>query len=756
MQNEMIRVLDASQNNLKNVSVDIPKHQITVVTGVSGSGKSSLVLDTIAAQSRRELNETFPSFAQRYLPKYGRPKVGRIESLPPAIVVDQKKPSGQVRSTVGTYTDTYSLLRLLFSRVGEPFVGYSDSFSFNHPQGRCPRCDGLGEIMEIDVHKLVDFDKCLNDPGVINYVAYEPGQWRWLYYGACGLYDPNKKIRDFTPEELHLFLYQEPMTLKNPPPDYYKNGKYEGLMYRMNRMLKRDDAKVHWKKLEPIVTQGVCPECHGARLNSKILSCKIGGKNIADVVKLPLGEILTWLEGIHNPIAVDIKEALQSRIQALIDIGLDYLTLDRAMGTLSGGEAQRCKIAKYNNSSLSDMLYILDEPSVGLHSHDIHRLSKAIVELRDRGNTVLMVEHHKEMMEIADHIIDMGPGAGTKGGKILFEGSYPELLESQTQTGKLLRLHTGLKPQVRTPSEWFELRELHLHNLKNVSVKLPKGLLTVIAGVAGSGKSSLMQAFANQSKEDVILISQKSIGSSLRSTPATYLGVADDIRKLFAKEHGQTARLFSFNGAGACPVCQGKGVIVSEMAFMDSIETECEACGGLRYSQKALHYTLDGLNIAQVMDLTIRQAMERFEGTVIEEKLRPLADVGLFYLHLNQALSTLSGGELQRMKLASYLGKKGQILVLDEPTDGLHLQDIQNIIALFDRLVSDGNTIFLIEHNLEVLKAADYIVEVGPGGGEEGGQIIFEGTPKQLLQSKQSVTRPYLEKTLGNSQEGIL
>ncbi len=753
MRKEMIRVVDATQNNLKHVSVDIPKNKITVVTGVSGSGKSSLVLDTIAAQSRRELNDTFPSFAQRYLPKYGRPKVGRIESLPPAIVVDQKKPSGQVRSTVGTYTDTYSLLRLLFSRVGEPFVGYSDSFSFNHPQGRCPRCDGLGEVTEIDVHKLVDFDKCLNDPGVINYVAYEPGQWRWLYYGACGLYDPNKKIRDFTPEELHLFLYQEPMTLKNPPPDYYKNGKYEGLMYRMNRMLKRDDAKVHWKKLEPIVTQGICPACQGARLNPKILSCRIGGKNIADVTKMPLREIITWLDAIRDPLAVDMKAALHSRIQALMDIGLDYLTLDRAMGTLSGGEAQRCKIAKYNNSSLSDMLYILDEPSVGLHSHDIHRLSEAIVELRNRGNTVLMVEHHKEIMEIADHIIDMGPGAGTNGGEVLFEGTYPELLNSETQTGRLLRQNTGLKSQVRKPSGWFELQDLNLHNLKNVSVKLPRGVLTVIAGVAGSGKSSLMQAFANQSQEEVTLISQKSIGSSLRSTPATYLGVADEIRKLFAKESGQKAGMFSFNGTGGCPVCQGKGVIISEMAFMDSIETVCEACGGLRYSREALQYTLDGLNIAQVMDLTIQQAMERFAGTVIEEKLRPLADVGLFYLHLNQALSTLSGGELQRMKLASYLEKRGQILVLDEPTDGLHLQDIQHIIALLEQLVSDGNTIFLIEHNLEVLKAADYVVEVGPGGGEEGGKIVFEGTPKELLQCSESVTASYLEKALGKSQE---
>ena len=749
MQHDKIRVTDAVQNNLRHVSVDIPKHQITVVTGVSGSGKSSLVLDTVAAQSRRELNDTFPSFAQRYLPKYGRPHVAEIENLPAAIVIDQKKPSSQVRSTLGTYSDTYSLLRLLFSRVGKPFVGYSDCFSFNHPQGRCLRCDGLGEITELDVHKLVDFDKCLNDSGCIRYVAYEPGQWRWLYYGACGLFDPNKKIRDYTPEELQLFLWQEPMKLQNPPPEYYKTATYEGLMYRMNRMLKRDDAKVHWKKLEPLVNQGVCPECHGARLNKKILSCKICGRNIADVTTMSLREILRWLAEIDDPIAVDMVEALRSRIQAMIDIGLDYLTLDRPMGTLSGGEAQRCKIAKYNNSSLSDLLYVLDEPSVGLHSHDIHRLSEAIVQLRDRGNTVLMVEHHREMMEIADHIIDMGPGAGELGGNVLFEGTYEELTNCGTLTGELLRQRHGLKEAPRVPEDWFRLEHLTLHNLKDVSVRLPKGLFTVIAGVAGSGKSSLMEAFRNQSDEEIIFISQKNIGISLRSTPATYLGVADDIRKLYAKESGQKLSLFTFNGEGACPVCEGKGVVVSEMAFMDSVETVCEACGGKRYRPEVLEYRVKGLNIAQMMDLSITHAMELFAGTKIAEKLQPLADVGLGYLHLNQALSTMSGGELQRMKLASHLGKKGQILILDEPTDGLHLQDVQRIIALFDSLVGKGNTVFLIEHNLEVLKAADYAVEIGPGGGEEGGRIIFEGTPAQMLRCPDSVTAPYLKKSLG-------
>ena len=749
MVQDNIKVIDAVQNNLKHISVEIPKHQITVVTGVSGSGKSSLVMDTVAAQSRRELNETFPSFAQRYLPKYGRPHVGYVENLPAAIVIDQKKPSGQVRSTVGTYTDTYSLLRLLFSRVGKPFVGYSDSFSFNHPQGRCPRCDGLGEITELDIHKLVDFDKCLNDSGVINYAAFEPGQWRWERYANSGLFDLNKKIKDYTKEELDLFLYCEPMKLKNPPENWFKTAKYEGLVHRMYRsVINSEEGKVHKKLLEPMITQGICPECHGSRLNQKILTCKIGGKNIAEIVSMPLKDIIKWLDEIDDPIGEDIVNSLRNRIQALIDIGLDYITLDRNMGTLSGGEAQRCKIAKYNNSSLCDLLYVLDEPSVGLHSHDIHRLSEAVIGLRDRGNTVLMVEHHKEMMEIADHIIDMGPGAGALGGQVLFEGSYDELNNCDTLTGKLLRKNSKIKENVRKAEEWFSLEHLNLHNLKDISVKLPKGVLTVIAGVAGSGKTSLMEAFAKQSDEEVILINQKNIGASLRSTPATYLDLSDDIRKLFAKSSGQKIGLFSFNGAGACPVCQGKGVVVSEMAFMDSIETVCEACGGLRYSEEALKYKVDELNIAEVMDLTIRQAMERFAGTAIEKKLKPLADVGLFYLHLNQALSTLSGGELQRMKLASYLGNKGQILILDEPTDGLHLQDVQNIISLFDNIVADGNSVFLIEHNLEVLKAADYVVEIGPGGGADGGNIIFEGTPSEMLKSTSSITAPYLKKSI--------
>lgn len=742
---EYIKIEGAYENNLKHISLDIPKKQITIFTGVSGSGKSSLVLDTIAASSRRELNETFPSFVQQYLPKYGRPHVDRIGNLPVAIVIDQRKPAPNARSTVGTYTDIYSLLRLLFSRVGKPFVGYSDTFSFNHPQGRCTRCDGLGEIRELDVHKLVDFDKCLNDEDVIHYVTFQPGQWRWIRYACSGLFDLDKKIRDYTPEELRLFLYSPQIRLKNPPADWPKTAKYEGLVTRMYRsIINSEEGKIHQKVLEPMVTMGICPDCGGTRLNDKELSCRINGRNIAEVTHMAIPEIIAWLREIDDPLAKDMKQAIGGRLSALLEIGLGYLTLDRSMETLSGGEAQRCKIAKYINSSLSDMLYVLDEPSVGLHSHDIHLLKASVRKLRDHGNTVLLVEHHKEMIQIADHIVDMGPGSGMEGGRILYEGDYAGLLRSDTLTGRMLGENTPLKESLRIPSGWFTVKHARLHNLKDVTVDLPMGVLAVIAGVAGSGKSSLMECFRRDFPEEVIYISQKNIGISLRSTPATYLGVADDIRKLFAKESKAGLSMFTFNGKGGCPVCGGKGVIVSDMAFMDSIETVCEACGGLRYSPEALRYTVDGLTIAEVMDLTVRKASLRFAGTVIAEKLRPLMLVGLGYLHLNQALSTLSGGELQRVKLASYLGTQSKVFVLDEPTDGLHVKDIRHIISLFDSMVDQGNSVFLIEHNLDVLKAADYVIEIGPGGGLMGGEILFSGTPKELLSCERSVTKDYL------------
>lgn len=707
---EHIIVRDATENNLKHINVSIPKGKITVVTGVSGSGKSSLVLDTIAAKSRRELNDTFPSFTQQYLPKYGRPHVGEIENLPIAIVIEQRKPTSNSRSTVGTYTDIYALLRLLFSRIGQPFVGFSDSFSFNHPAGSCPRCSGLGEIRELDIHKLVDFNKSLNDEDTIHYIAFHKGGWRWIRYAHSGLFDLDKKIKDYSPEELDLFLNSPQIRLKNPPANWPKSAKYEGLIPRMYRsIINSEEGLLHAAALNPMLTMGTCPDCGGSRLNEKIRSCKIAGVNIADVTAMSISDCRQWVETIDNPLAVDMKRAILERLTALEEIGLGYLTLDRAIGTLSGGEAQRCKIAKYINSPLSDVMYILDEPSVGLHNHDILLMQKSVQKLKNHGNTVILVEHHKEIIKIADHIIDMGPGAGMNGGEIVFEGSYEELLHSNTLTGTMLRTTRATKDQVRTPQSHFLLKDANLHNLKNLSVELPLGVMCGIAGVAGSGKSSLMECFRNSypHPEDIVYISQKNIGISLRSTPATYLEVADDIRKLFAKTNKTKADLFSFNGKGGCPVCQGKGVIVNDMAFMDAIETTCEACNGLRYSQEVLAYQVKGMNIAEVMDLTANKASEVFEGTVIAEKLEPLRKVGLGYLHLNQSLSTLSGGELQRIKLASRLRDKAKIFIMDEPSDGLHAGDIKRIIDLFDTMVSSGNTIFLIEHNIEMLKACD-------------------------------------------------
>ena len=756
----MIRIRGARENNLKDISLDIPKYKITVFTGVSGSGKSSLVLDTIAAKSRRELNDTFPTFVQQYLPKYGRPHVDEIEGLPIAVVIDQKKPAQNSRSTVGTYTDIYALMRLLFSRVGKPFVGYSDSFSFNHPQGSCPRCSGLGEIRELDIHKLVDFDKSLNDEDTIHYIAFGKGGWRWIRYARSGLFDLDKKIKDYSPEELDLFLNSPQIKLKNPPAGWPKSAKYEGIIPRMYRsIINSEEGLLHAAVLNPMLTMGTCPDCGGTRLNPKVLTCKIEGINIAEACAMPISRLNAWIRGLSDPLAVDLKETIGARLTALEEIGLGYLSLDRPVGTLSGGEAQRCKIAKYINSSLSDVLYILDEPSVGLHNRDIERMKRSVRRLRDHGNTVLLVEHHPEMIRIADHVVDMGPGPGIDGGRIVFQGSYEELLKSGTATGSMIGEPVPFKAHPRPVDRPFHLENATLHNLKGISVDIPLGICGVVAGVAGSGKSSLMECFrkAYPNPDDIVYISQKSIGVSLRSTPATYMEVAGDIRKAFAKAHKMKEEYFTFNGKGACPVCGGKGVIVSEMAFMDAIETTCEACGGLRYAPEALAYTLkrstvipspegvkESLNIAEVMDLSVRLASAFFAGTVIEQKLKPLRDVGLQYLHLNQALSTLSGGELQRLKLASYLGVEGKIFIIDEPTDGLHTKDIRHILRLFDSLVDRGNTVWLIEHNLDVIRSADWLIELGPGAGEDGGTVIYEGTPEGCLHCPSSVTKDYL------------
>ena len=762
-QESCIRIIGATENNLKNITVEIPKKKITVFTGVSGSGKSSLCLDTIAAESRRELNETFPSFVQQYLPKYGRPEVERIENLPVTIVIDQKKPAANNRSTVGTYTDIYSLLRLLFSRVGKPFIGYSDSFSFNHPAGKCERCDGIGTVTDLDIHKLVDFNKCLNDEDVIHFPTFTTGAWRWKRYAYSGLFDLNKKIKDYSEEELNLFLYSPQIRLKNPPANWPKSAKFEGMYPRMYRsIITTKEGKRQQKILDRMVSTFTCPECGGTRVNEKVRSCRINGKNIAEVVDMSIPEAIAFVEGITDPLAKDIRRELLKRLGAMKEIGLGYLSLSRGTSTLSGGEAQRIKIAKYINSALTDMVYVLDEPSVGLHPKDIDRLKKSLCRLRDHGNTILIVEHHREIIAMADHVVDMGPMAGRHGGRIMYEGDYPGLVQSDTITGHMLRARAGLKQKRRKPVAYFPLRDAALHNLKHVNVDLPMGVLAVIAGVAGSGKSSLMEYFMSVCDQEIVSIQQKDIGINMRSTPATYLDISDPIRNLFAKANKVSNQYFSFNSKGACPACGGKGIIVSEMAFMESIETVCELCGGTRYNEEALQYRYRGKNIAEVMDMTVNEACEFFG--VSEEKdeegllpweteirrgmippLQSLQKVGLGYLHLNQAMTTLSGGELQRVKLASELKRKGTIFIIDEPTSGLHLDDIRKLMELFQQMTDAGNSLFLVEHSLDVMKEADYVIEVGPGGGESGGNILFAGTPAEMLQCESSVTRPYLE-----------
>ena len=744
-----INIVNATENNLKNVSLRIPKKKITVFTGVSGSGKSSLCLDTVAAESRRELNATFPSFIQQFLPKYGRPHVERVENLPVTIVIDQKKPSGNTRSTVGTYTDIYALLRLLFSRVGHPFVGYSDSFSFNHPAGKCERCDGLGVVTDLDIHKLVDFDKCLNDEDVIHYPTFTTGAWRWKRYAYSGLFDLNKKIRDYSEEELQMFLYSPQIRLKNPPSNWPKSAKFEGIYPRMYRSIIGTKEGEKFKNyLDKMVSTFTCPECGGSRLNEKIRSCRVNGKNIAEVCDMPIPDAAEFVRGIEDPLAVDMKRELLKKLNSLIEIGLGYLCLSRGTDTLSGGEAQRIKISRYINSPLTDMMYVLDEPSVGLHSRDIQNLKNSLIKLKEHGNTVLIVEHHREVISIADHIVDMGPAAGMNGGQVMFEGSYKDLMMSNTLTGRMLRARTPMKMKHRTPTGWYRIEHAKLHNLQDVSVDLPMGCLTVIAGVAGSGKSSLSEDFMEHYPGRTISIRQKNIGINLRSTPATYLDIADPIRNLFAKANHVPAAQFSFNSKGGCPVCGGKGIIVSEMAYMDAIETVCEACHGSRYNDETLTYRYRGKNIAEVMGMTVNQACEFFKDEPFAGRLLTLREVGLGYLHLEQSMTTLSGGELQRVKLADSLDERGQVFVIDEPTDGLHLDDIRKLMGVFNRMTDNGNTLIIIEHSLDVMKEADYIVEMGPGGGIHGGQLLFAGTPEEMLRSERSVTAPYLRDSL--------
>lgn len=735
-----IVIHDAYQNNLKHVNLKIHKHAITVFTGLSGAGKSSLVFDTLAASSRRELNETFPSFTQQYLPKYGQPHVGRIDNLPVAIVIQQKKVGKNPRSTLSTYTGIYSLMRLLFSRAGKPWVGYSDTFSFNLPEGMCKHCQGLGYVHHIDPNKIIDWNKSLNQ-GAITFVSFRPHTWRWNRYGHCGLFDDDMPIKDYTKKQKDMLLYAPQQKLKNPPKIWRKHILYEGLIPKILRSIVNSrEGRHHKQAIARAVKKEVCPVCHGTKLRQPVLHCKINGKNIAQVMSMDLVHALKFLHSIKAPLVQEIIRELLTKIGSLIDLGLGYLTLDRNTDTLSGGETQRIKIAKFMDSSLVDMVYILDEPSVGLHSQDIKLIKRALIKLKDKGNTVVIVEHNPELIPIADYVVEVGPKAGRQGGHITFNGTYQQLLHSHTLTGDYMRKELTFS-HPRPVKKTLDLHDVTIHNLKHVNVKIPLGVETVISGVAGSGKSSLIDAIKKKLTKQYIDLSQDPVGANIRATPATYLNILNPIRKIFGDANDVSRTLFSYNGKGRCPMCKGKGVTITNMAFMDPVIQVCEECHGKRYSKQALQYHYHGKDISQVLNMTIEEAADFFKDkSKIAHKLINMKRVGLGYLTLGQSLSTLSGGELQRLKLALELNRTGTIYLLDEPTAGLHMKNVARIVKLFDSLVNAGNTLIIVEHNLQVISKADWMIDVGPHAGRYGGQILYSGIPEAALNDPKSTT----------------
>ncbi|NJQ03807.1 ATP-binding cassette domain-containing protein [Streptomyces zingiberis] len=761
-----IVVTGARANNLKGVSLRIPQSTLTVVTGVSGSGKSSVVFDTIAVESQRQLNEVFPAFIRNRLPRYERPEFELIENLTPAIIVDQKPVGGGSRSTVGTMTEVSPVLRVLFSRYGEPSAGPSNLYSFNDPQGMCPECDGLGSTLQLDLDKLLDREKSLNE-GAIRHSNFAVGTNYWKRYAqisryekgrarASGLppvFDPDKPLAKYSQEEMDLLLYGE--GFQTIRPDDFNNvaiNDYEGLVPRLTRRFLKPGLEAlkgkERRATEEVVTEKTCPACGGARLAPAALESRIDGRNIADYSAMEIGDLVAELERVAERWSGPVVPAALASLRRIRSVGLGYLTLDRPTRTLSGGEGQRLKTVRHLGSALTGMTYIFDEPSVGLHPHDVDRLVRLLRDLRDKGNTVLIVEHNREVIAVADHVIDMGPGAGAQGGEVVFTGGVAELARSATVTGRHFRATPGLKPRTRTPTGSLPVRGARLHNLRGVDVDFPTGVLTVVTGVAGSGKSTLVSKVFTAEHPRAIVLDQSAVGINPRSTPATYTGIWDTVRKQFARAHGLDASLFSFNAKGGCPECRGRGTITTDLAFMDPVTTVCEVCGGTRYRADVLEHRLGGRNIAEVLDLTVEEARGFFDDTGIARRLEPLHEVGLGYLTLGRPLSMLSGGERQRVKLAARLHEHGTVYVFDEPTTGLHMADVGNLLVLLDRLVDADNTVIAIEHDLDVVKHADHVIDIGPGAGEHGGRVVFTGTPAEMAAGADTTTARHLRESL--------